>query len=143
LIKFDKMRIRSLYDQRKLQRDYMELLAGVNRLGAYRTIFLTYNARFVHGPGQAAPSIDKSGSYFDGALGCKLISPQALIQANGSNGAGGTQVTASYALLLTTAGTHTEIENGGPQAFQTPNQAGRMDDIGGTNPHTLAAFDAA
>ena len=119
-----------------------ELFAGEYRFGAYRTVFLAHDARYVHGPRQAAPAVYKGRADFNRATGCKLILSQTFIQADGSDGGRWAHISAGDAFVLATAGTDTEIESRCPQALKPAHQTCRMNDIGRTDSHTLAALDA-
>ncbi len=141
-VEFDKMVVGRFDNERCFHMNRIELLTGENRLGAYRTVFLAHDARYVHGPWQAASPVYKSGAYFNRATGCKLILSQALIQADGPDGSRRAHIPAGDAFVLTTAGTDTEIENRCPQALKPAHQTRRMNDIGRTDSHALAAFDA-
>jgi hypothetical protein len=68
---------------------------------------------------------------------------QPFIQAEGPDGRRRAKIAAGDAIELAPAGSHAKIENRGPQPFKPPLQARRMNHIGGTDSHALAAFDAA
>lgn len=141
-VEFDKMVVGRFDNERCSHMNRIELFTGENRLGAYRTVFLAHDARYVHGPWQAAPPVYKGGAYFNRATGCKLILSQALTQADGPDGSRRAHISAGDAFVLATAGTDTEIENRCPQALKPAHQTRRMNDIGRTDSHALAAFDA-
>ena len=127
-------------NQRSLDPHGIEQLPGKDCFWADGTIFLTDDARPVHGPGQAAAAIDKSSADFYRAL---LIIPAdslAFLEADGTNCRGRTKIAAGDTIVLAAAGADSKIEYRRPQTFQTGSQSCRMDDIGRADAHALAAF---
>ena len=127
-------------NQRSLDAHGIEQLPGKDCLWADGTIFLTDDARPVHGPGQAAAAVDKSSADFYRAL---LIIPAdslAFLEADGTNCRGRTKIAAGDAIVLAAAGADSKIEYRRPQAFQAGCQPCRMDHIGRADAHALAAF---
>ena len=121
----------------------IEQLAGENRLRANRAIFLTDDARSIHSPGQAPAAVDKGSSDFYRALFNILAQALALLKADGPDGSCRAKMATGDAIVLTTAGADSKVEHRCPQAFQSGRQPGRVDYIGGADPHALPAFYAA
>ena len=122
--------------------DRVKDFPGADGLGADRAIFLADNAGPVHGPRQATTAVDEGGSDLDRPLIGEPFAAQTFIQADGPDGRRRAQMAAGNTVKLATAGADAKIEGRGPQAFESALQTGRMNDIGGTDPHTLAALDA-
>jgi hypothetical protein len=51
-------------------------------------------------------------------------------------------MSAGNTVVLTTAGADPEVQNRRPEAFQAALDIGRVNNVGGTNPHALSTFDA-
>ena len=85
------------------------LLFQINRFGRHGTVFLTNNARGVHGPRQAAGAIHKRGSHTDGSFFRKFSKPQFFRKRNGTDGGSGANEAASSAVELATACAGAEI----------------------------------
>ena len=93
---------------------------GLNGLGADRAIFLADDTGPVHGPGQAAAPVHKSGADFDGALIGKRRSAQPFIQAERSDGRRGAKIATGNAIELAAAGSHAKIQNRVSTSLRVP-----------------------
>ena len=91
--------------------------------------------------GQAAAPVHKCGSDPDGASLNERARTHSFIQLKGTDGRGRADMPAGNAIVLTAAGSQTEVECRGPQAFHTCLKYSRLDDMGRADPHTLAAFN--
>lgn len=136
------LHIGSLNFQLRKALDRAEMNPGGNRLGADRTIFLANNAGSVHGPGQATSPVNKSGTDFNGSFIGKPVPPQAFVQRDRSNSGGRADIAAGYTVKLAAAGADPKIQYRRPQPFQAALKGGRMNHIGGTDSHALAALNA-
>ena len=65
-----------------------------------------------------------------------------FIHSDGPNGSRGTDMSTGNAVVLTTAGADPEVQHRRPEAFQAALDMGRVNNVGGTNPHALSTFDA-
>lgn len=126
-----------------VQPDFLMGDLGIDRLGAYRAVFLAHNAWFFHGPWQAAVPVHKGGSDPNGTFGCKIFSAQFFRQTDGPDGSRGAEIGAGNTVQLASAGADPEVEPGRPQLFDSKRKTGRLDDVCGTDPHALSAFDAS
>jgi hypothetical protein len=142
LVKFDIVRILLLYSDLAISY-YFKMLIRIYSLGADRTIFLANDAGFTHGPGQASSPVKKCCAKPDHALVLEIAPTMFFIQGDGPNGGSGTNLAAGHTIELATAGTNPEIQLRCPKIFQAMLDLARLDDIGGTDTHALAAFDAA
>ena len=132
-----------LHRQRTAHPHGAEDLAREDGLGADRAVFLADDAGLVHRPGQAPAAVHEGHADAQRAAVGETTAAQALIQAEGSDGRRGAEMTAGDAGVLAAAGTDPEIQFGGPQPFDPGLQARWVDDICRADAHALAAFDAA
>ena len=72
-----------------------------------------------------------------------LIAPHAFIQGNRPDGGGRAEITAGDAGVLAAAGADSEVQLWRPQSLEAALETGRMQDIGGADPHAGGALDAA
>jgi hypothetical protein len=113
-----------------------------DRLGTHRTVFLTNNARAIHGPWKASPPINESSAHTDRASNRKPALSLLFFNADWSYGRRWTHLSTGDTIVLATTGTDSKIQQGRPESFQSSLEGGRMNDVRRTNSHALATFDA-
>ena len=77
---------------------------GMNGLGTQRTVFLTDNTGFIHGPGQTAATLDKGSADLDRSLVGKFLFSEFFVQAQRPDGCSGTDLTAGSTVELAATG---------------------------------------
>jgi hypothetical protein len=118
-------------------------ISGIDGLGADGAVFLAYDTWPVHGPWQAAISIDKGGTEFDRALFSEFADTQFFFECDWPDCCGRADLAAGDAVELTSARADSIVQNRSPEAFDTVLYPGRLNDIRGAYPHTLTALDAS
>jgi hypothetical protein len=114
-----------------------------DRFGTYRAVFLAYDTWQIHGPWKASSVIHKCHADSNGSLFFIGTCSHPFFEGYGPNSGGWTNISACDTVVLTSAGTDPEIEGRCPECLKTGFKPCRMNDIGGTNTHALATFDAS
>jgi hypothetical protein len=99
--------------------DWLKVLTGHNGFGAYGTVFLTDDARAVHGPRQTSSTVHKGGSKSYGPPALEAVPAESFVEGNGSYGGRGAEVSARNAAGLTAACANPKVQDRRPEAFET------------------------
>jgi hypothetical protein len=120
-----------------------EEFAGIYRLWADGAVLFTHDAGFVHRPRQTSGAVNKSCPYPYWPDVGEFIASKFFRKGYRPDSRGRTNLPAGNAIQLTAAGTNSIVQDRCPEVFQSALNSAWLDDIGGANPHALAALDTA